>query len=79
MYRHETMYSYDGYDLSTPPPLPPRKCTCSCTCAASRNNSINTSYNINQSSYISYSFDESFHSEVGTLRGNKPLIFYTVM
>jgi len=25
------------YELSLPPPLPPRQCTCTCTCAASRN------------------------------------------
>lgn len=30
------------YELSLPPPLPPRQCTCTCTCAASRNNSYST-------------------------------------
>lgn len=59
------MYEMTDYQLSTPPPLPPRGCKCSCNCGASKkNSSVNygRSYNWNnhENSYnYLFDFDDS--------------------
>ncbi|WAR18760.1 ACTN4-like protein [Mya arenaria] len=39
------MFDTTDYELSAPPPLPPRQCRCTCQCAASQNHSLNRTEN----------------------------------